>query len=252
MAYCPWSNGNVEVVFRELLRAIRALLAEFQLIMRSYPEFLAIVQSALNKSPLQRLGGRCPRTAFTGLPLESPLRPIKSSSKQMAKSDSVTEARRRKVMKVLALQAYLNSMPKNVSKRARSKRRSSAEFHNRNTNVQPINLDVGDFVFRGLLQREVGRKPSLRWKGLLRVTKCRDEYIFEVENIANGNISGTHGRRIRFYSNKALEFSEEIRDYVSYQEGELISIKSFLEIRSVGDNTELQVLWRGFDKEEAE
>lgn len=31
LAYCPRSNGTVEVVMRELLRASRALLSEFQL-----------------------------------------------------------------------------------------------------------------------------------------------------------------------------------------------------------------------------
>lgn len=139
--------------------------------MRSLPEVLPIVQSALNNSPLQRLGGRCPLTAFTELPPDRPLRPIKSSSKQMEKIDSITESRRRKVMKVLALQGSLDRMNRNLSERARAKCRSSVESHNRNTNVQPINLDAGYFFFLGLLQREVGRKPSLRWKGLFSVTK---------------------------------------------------------------------------------
>jgi transposase InsO family protein len=31
LAYCPWSNGAVERVCRELLRATRALLSEFKL-----------------------------------------------------------------------------------------------------------------------------------------------------------------------------------------------------------------------------
>ena len=58
LPYTPWSNGTVEVVGRELLRCIRALLSEFQLPQRSWTRVLPLVQSALNSSILKRLGGR--------------------------------------------------------------------------------------------------------------------------------------------------------------------------------------------------
>eukprot|EP00171_Calliarthron_tuberculosum_P021340 IDg21340t1 len=59
LAYCPWSNGTVEVVCRELLRALRALLSEFKLSAKRWPSVFPLVQSALNSSILPRLGGRC-------------------------------------------------------------------------------------------------------------------------------------------------------------------------------------------------
>ena len=42
-AYCPWSNGTVERLCRELIRCLRALLSEFQLPLRSWPSVLPIV-----------------------------------------------------------------------------------------------------------------------------------------------------------------------------------------------------------------
>lgn len=37
LAYCSWSNGTVEVVFRELLRSTRAILSEFQILSHHWP-----------------------------------------------------------------------------------------------------------------------------------------------------------------------------------------------------------------------
>ena len=73
LAYCPWSNGTVEVMNRELLGATRALLSEFQLSRHCWPSVVPIVQSALNNSKLKRLGNRCPLTVFKKLLADSPL-----------------------------------------------------------------------------------------------------------------------------------------------------------------------------------
>ena len=76
LAYCPWSNGTVEVVCREVLRACRALLSELQLPQKSWPDVVPMIQSALNNSILARLGNRCPLTVFTGLKQSSPISTI--------------------------------------------------------------------------------------------------------------------------------------------------------------------------------
>lgn len=40
LAYCPWSNGTVEVVCRELLRATKAILSELQLPHKTWPSVI--------------------------------------------------------------------------------------------------------------------------------------------------------------------------------------------------------------------
>jgi transposase InsO family protein len=72
-AYCPWSNGTVEVVNRLLLRCMRALLSELRLHMTDWPKILPMVQAALNQMPADRLDGVAPVTAFTALPASSPV-----------------------------------------------------------------------------------------------------------------------------------------------------------------------------------
>ena len=48
LAYCPWANGSVEVLGRELLRTIRALLSEFKLALEKWEEVLSLIQFVVN------------------------------------------------------------------------------------------------------------------------------------------------------------------------------------------------------------
>jgi Integrase core domain/Integrase zinc binding domain len=59
-AYSPWANGTVERLGREVLRATRAILSELKLRPDQWPFVHRMVQSALNNSPSQRLGGFAP------------------------------------------------------------------------------------------------------------------------------------------------------------------------------------------------
>lgn len=61
-----------------------------------------------------------------------------------------------------------------------------------------------------------------------------------------------HGRRLKFFRNKSFEVSEEIIDHLKYQEGELLVIESFEDIRSHNGAPECLVKWRGFPKEESD
>lgn len=59
LPYCPWSNGTIEFECREMLRALRTLLSNFQLPQHCWPQVLPLVQSILNNSPLPGLRNRC-------------------------------------------------------------------------------------------------------------------------------------------------------------------------------------------------
>jgi hypothetical protein len=65
LAYCPWSNGTVEVVNREILRVLRALCSELKIPFREWPNLLPLVQGILNSAILPRLGNCSPLTAMT-------------------------------------------------------------------------------------------------------------------------------------------------------------------------------------------
>jgi Integrase zinc binding domain len=79
-AYTPWENGTVERACREVLRATRALLSEFQLRPNQWPDVARIVQSILNNSPSPQRGNIAPITSFTGREPDSPLRSLVHST----------------------------------------------------------------------------------------------------------------------------------------------------------------------------
>lgn len=250
LPYCPWSNGTVEVVCRELLRAMRALLSELQMPQRCWPQILPLVQSVLNNSILSRLGNRSPTTVFTGQSPESPLLSVKETQSTLTNIKTVSEARTRQLLKIRQLETAMQSMHRDVTLRVTKKREAAVISHNRRTGVREVNFTVGDYVLRGLVPRERRRKPSLKWRGPFRVTKCHSDYVFEIEDLLTGKRQDAHGRRLKFFRNKDFEVSEDVRNHIAYQENELLVIEDLEDIRKTADEVQLLVKWRGFESEE--
>ena len=75
-AYSPWANGMVEVMNRQLLKAMRSLLSERRLSIDSWPTLLPLSQLSYNRPPSSRLGVVVPITAFTALPATDRIRVI--------------------------------------------------------------------------------------------------------------------------------------------------------------------------------
>ena len=87
----------------------------------------------------------------------------------------------------------------------------------------------------------------MKWIGPYRFTEYRSEYVFLVEDLVNGKKQEVHGRRLKFFRNKDFQVSQELLNHLSYQEGELLVVEAFTDIRRKQGVTELQVKWRGFD-----
>ena len=105
---------------------------------------------------------------------------------------------------------------------------------------------------RGTLLCGRSRKPSLRWNGPFRVLECRSEHIFLIESLPDGTKSEVHGRRLKFFRNKDLDVTEELLDHLVYQQGELLVINQFIDIRRMQGDTGLLVTWRGFTSDESD
>lgn len=76
-AYHAQSNGNVEAVCREVIRACRALISEHKLGPSAWPWFTNTIQMIINHSKSDQLGKKLAQvTAFTLLPEANPLADI--------------------------------------------------------------------------------------------------------------------------------------------------------------------------------
>ncbi|KAF0709695.1 hypothetical protein AaE_012802, partial [Aphanomyces astaci] len=87
-AYCPWANGTVEVINRQILRAVKTLTSELKLRATDWHLVLHLVQGGLNHMPSDRLSGMAPVTAFTGLYATTPLSAfVNTVTKEVANID---------------------------------------------------------------------------------------------------------------------------------------------------------------------
>ncbi|KAH9141701.1 hypothetical protein AeRB84_014147, partial [Aphanomyces euteiches] len=73
LAYCPWRNGTVERMNRDILQVMRVMLREFRLAEHQWDYLLPIVQANLNQTPVPSLANKSPMELFTGLEPTTPL-----------------------------------------------------------------------------------------------------------------------------------------------------------------------------------
>ena len=109
-------------------------------------------------------------------------------------------------------------------------RRSAVDTHNKRTGVKSINFTTGDFVFKGS-PSSTASKINLRSIGPYKVVKCVNNYIFEIKNLKNGKTELAHRRRLKYVRNSDFNVTEEIREFLEYQEGELLMVDSFEDVR---------------------
>ena len=81
LPYTPSKNLTVEVVFRELFKALPVSKSEYKVPQLCWNQFYFVLQSILNNTPFEQLGIRCLFTVFTSLPQDTALTTIKSTMK---------------------------------------------------------------------------------------------------------------------------------------------------------------------------
>ena len=148
------------------------------------------------------------------------------------------------------MQKALDEMHRDVKQRSNARRDAEVQRHNSKTNIRPINFTTGDYVLKGTLKRERGKKPGLKWRGPFRVLECQSDYIFTIEDLLSGAKSEVHGRRLKFFRNRDFSVTEEVVNHLAYQQNELLVVKDFEDIRRTGDTIEVYTSWRGFDTDE--
>lgn len=80
LPYSPWSNGRIDRLGNELLRAFRSILSELHMPPEECPDLLPLVQSALNNAPSLQRSDIAPIAAFTAMETTTPVSTFISSS----------------------------------------------------------------------------------------------------------------------------------------------------------------------------
>ena len=112
------------------------------------------------------------------------------------------------------------------------------------TGIQLVNVKKGDFV---LLRKcgKTGHKLSFKCGGPRRVTKCKSELVYEVENTCTGAIEVAHARRLRLY--RADIDGKEIRPELllapEHTESIYQDANALTDIRETTGDLEIEIEW---------
>jgi hypothetical protein len=251
LPYTPWSNGTVEVVCRELLRCLKVLRLEFKLPFTAWPSLLPMVQSGLNNTILPRLGNRSSTEVFLGLPTSYPLTTVVRQGAEKSLVLHMSELGARHLMQIVQLQTAVENMHEQVHALATKDRNARVALHNARTGVRPANFAVGDYVLRGVLTRERGRKTDVCWKGPYVLLQAQSEYLFEVCHLLNGDKQVVHGTGLKFFRNASWTVTEEAKEHLAYLEDEWCVVDHFVDLRKRTGTCELKVYWKGFEERDS-
>ena len=169
LAHCPWSNGAIEVVGKQLLRALRLILSEFKMNLDEWEEAMPVVQYVVNHILRKRLGNRCAVHVITGLEPNTALELAIWVGKKLKDAKSVVtgvdriEAHCRDLAVAIAIMheelrdANLAEARRNAAREARNKADGALTFY------------VGELVMvaaKGNSANVTRRaKPMVKWQG---------------------------------------------------------------------------------------
>lgn len=171
LAYCPWSNGTIEVVNRRILHVLRSLLSELRLESADWPILLPLVRFALNhSSPPDRPAAVA---LFCGLPPSSPLESIWNPKKQSL--IPVPLGSEQLFSLVEDLRQSLLQWHKKVEEK-RESRRQAANTGRKSAKLP--NFSLGDFVLVSNTSNVPRSKLKVIWKGPFRIVSVDSDYIY--------------------------------------------------------------------------
>ncbi|KAE9096245.1 hypothetical protein PF006_g23829 [Phytophthora fragariae] len=180
LAYCPWINGSVERLNRDILQVLRVILLEYKVEQDNWAALLPLIQANLNHSPVASLANHAPAEVFLGVKAKTPLQKILIGSDAIAAnvvttgdfSPGVREA-------VCNLRASLDGMHREVvtAKEKQTKRNQSNQ-----RGARSVNFHVGDYVLWSRVDaKKQGNKLSVTWVGPYRVIGANAN-SFEIEH----------------------------------------------------------------------
>ena len=132
-----------------------------------------------------------------------------------------------------------------LSEKERNRHRKRLEDRKR------LNFGIGDYVLVGIPEPKTGQKLCLKWRGPYRILQSARGYVFTLEDLISGDQKSVHGDRVRFYDDRFLHVTEEMKSQLSYDNSsfEVDELRNS-RLNPQIDELELLVKWRGFSEVE--
>lgn len=256
VAYSPWVNGTVENLMQHILACCQSLLSESKYAPQDWPLVTNTIMTALNETPLRRLGSKpdgsfySPLEVMTGLaPHRQQMRytdaymsntPMQIDMIRLAQSEIITN-----------LQNALSNMHKNVEERVSRLRSKAILEHNRKTFVISPNFVLGDFVMVRKPNKK-GHKNSFRWTGPRRITGVISSVVYNVSKLFENSTDRVHASRLRLYRKGSghQNVSSNLLAQAKHLETQFDLIDKIVNIGQGDSGILLQVKWQGLPDEE--
>ena len=244
VARCPWANGTVENAMKHVLKAFRALLSEWRMDPKDWPLLSDVVQLICNQSPAPSLGGLAPIEAMMG---RAPLPPLALIAvPESNKSTTMEEIMRLRGQEIIEMRNALQIIHQSVAISKSRKREASKVKRNEKARLE--NFEVGDYVLY-LDVYHVNRKLKGQWKGPAQIVKVLSAWVYEIQHLLTAKVREVHASRIKFYADKSLLVTEELKNHVAYND-QGYEVEAFRTCRWNADQKkfEVQVKWRGLEE----
>lgn len=107
----------------------------------------------------------------------------------------------------------------------------------------PPNFSEGDFVLVARSDFHAGEKLALRWRGPRRLVKALSAYIFQVEDLRNGQLDDIHGSLLTFYSDSSLNRTAIMSHVISSETD--MPVARLMKLVETESGLQVQVRWKG-------
>ena len=243
LPYAPWSNGGIERLGKELLRVFRSVVSELQMRLEEWPDLLPVVTSAFNNAPSPSRNNIPPITAFMGMDATPPIATFLRT--ETATLMTIEEMRHERLLTVQSLKNRISELHPVVQDALHKNRKRSRDAASRG---KLPNFLEGDYV---LVAREdffAGEKLCLRWRGPRRIIKAINDWVYQVEDLRNGDIEEAHACRLKFYRDRSLN-AQVIMSHVLSSET-WMPVTRLMKLIEEPNGLMVQVCWKGLPASE--
>lgn len=245
LAYCPWRNGSVERLNRDLLQVFRVMTLEFRIAQDQWPKIVVSVQANLNSTPLESLDNHTPMEVHTLHKPRTTLALLYVDNLNVKKLDSTIGT----ISDMLKnARDSLESMHKNINSLVATRRlRSKAHAEGR----QDANFMVGDYVLWSKVDKQMPtNKLQVTWLGPFQIVKC-NAYSHVIQHLLTKKQFEAHESRLKFFRDSLLNITEEIKRHIANQDV-LLDVNELCahKFNSSRKNYEILLSWRGLEEVE--